>query len=56
MLAWAAAGKSSWEIGRILSISNDTANKHIAAAIRKMGASNKTQAVAEALRRREIAY
>lgn len=56
VLAWAAAGKSSWEIGRILSISNDTANKHIAAAIRKMGASNKTQAVAEALRRREIAY
>lgn len=50
-LQWTAAGKTTWEIAGILEISPNTIDGYIASATRKLGAVNRTQAVAEALRR-----
>lgn len=49
-LKWAAAGKSEWEISVILSISQHTADKHLANAHRKLQAATRPQAVANAIR------
>jgi LuxR family quorum sensing-dependent transcriptional regulator len=49
-LQWVAAGKTDWEISEILSISRHTATRHVANAQAKLGAVNRTQAVAEAIR------
>jgi LuxR family quorum sensing-dependent transcriptional regulator len=49
-LRWAAVGKSEWEISQILSISEHTAEKHLLNAKRKLKASNRVHAVAEAIR------
>jgi len=49
-LKWAAEGKSEWEIGVILHVSEHTADKHLANAHRKLGAASRAQAVANALR------
>jgi LuxR family quorum sensing-dependent transcriptional regulator len=54
VLRWTASGKSSWEIGMILSISERTVNAHITSAMKKLNAANRTAAVVNALRRREI--
>ncbi|MGV0759372.1 LuxR family transcriptional regulator [Tistrella mobilis] len=56
VIAWTAAGKSAWEASCILGIAEDTVNKHAASAARKLNAANKTQAVAEAIRRHEIPW
>ena len=48
-LSWAALGKSSWEIGRILSISENTVVFHIKNAMRKLGVSNRVLAAAKAI-------
>lgn len=53
-LKWAADGKTEWEIGVILSISEHTADKHLANAQRKLGAANRAQAIANAMRLRLI--
>lgn len=53
-LIWAARGKSAWEIGEILSIAQRTAEEHISTAGRKLGAANKTHAVAIAIRQNLI--
>jgi LuxR family quorum sensing-dependent transcriptional regulator len=50
VLTWAAHGKTAWEIGEILAISERTVNEHAQTAFRKLGAVNRTQAVAIALR------
>ncbi len=50
-LQWTAAGKTTWEIAAILEISPNTIDGYVAAATRKLGAVNRTHAVAEALRR-----
>jgi LuxR family quorum sensing-dependent transcriptional regulator len=50
-LQWAAVGKTEWEISQILSISEHTAEKHLLNAKTKLGAVNRVQAVAEAIRR-----
>lgn len=50
-LGFAADGKTAWEIGRILDLSENTVASHLAAATRKLGAATRTHAVAEALRR-----
>lgn len=50
-LLLASAGKSEWEISRILGISEHTSEKHLMSAKTKLGAVNRVQAVAEALRR-----
>jgi LuxR family quorum sensing-dependent transcriptional regulator len=50
-LKWASAGKSEWEISQILGISEHTSEKHLLNAKFKLGAVNRVQAVAEAIRR-----
>ena len=50
-LQWTAAGKTSWEISTILKLSQSTTDSYIASATRKLGAANRTQAVAEGIRR-----
>ena len=55
VLNWIASGKSAWEIGEILAISKRTVDEHTQAALRKLGAANRAQAVAIALRDRVIA-
>jgi LuxR family transcriptional regulator, quorum-sensing system regulator BjaR1 len=50
VLRWAANGKSAVEIGRILKIAKRTVDEHAQTAVRKLGASNRTHAVALALR------
>ena len=52
VLAWSAQGKSAWEIGAILSVGKRTVDEHAQTAMRKLGAVNRTQAVAIALRHR----
>jgi LuxR family quorum sensing-dependent transcriptional regulator len=55
ILTWIALGKTAWEIGEILGISSGTVNAHTQAAFHKLGAVNRTQAVAMALREGLIA-
>lgn len=45
-LDWVAAGKTDWEIGRILSISANTVKFHVSGARDKLGARSRAQAVA----------
>jgi LuxR family quorum sensing-dependent transcriptional regulator len=52
VLAWSAQGKSAWEIGEILSVAKRTVDEHAQTAMRKLGAANRTQAVAIAIRHR----
>jgi LuxR family transcriptional regulator, quorum-sensing system regulator BjaR1 len=54
VLHWIAEGKSDWEISKILRVSEHTVDK-MARQIRvKFGATNRTQAVAQALRHKII--
>jgi DNA-binding CsgD family transcriptional regulator len=48
-LKWAADGKTAWEIGQILNITERTAVFHLNNVIRKLGAANKTQAIVRAV-------
>lgn len=50
-LSWTSQGKTAWEIGSILGISEHTAVAHLNSAIRKLVATSRVHAVAEALRR-----
>ena len=54
-LQWAAEGKNDWEIGEVMNISEHGADKHMRSIRAKLGAINRTQAVAEAIRRGLIA-
>jgi DNA-binding CsgD family transcriptional regulator len=54
VLTWVAQGKSAWEIGEILRITERTVNEHVRTAVRKLGATNRPQAVAIALGKRFI--
>jgi LuxR family quorum sensing-dependent transcriptional regulator len=45
-LAWVAEGKSDWEISVILGVAQTTVRFHVDNARRKLGAANRTQAVA----------
>jgi DNA-binding CsgD family transcriptional regulator len=49
-LRWTAEGKSSWDIGMILKISDNTVNFHIKNAMRKLGTTSRTVAVVKAIR------
>ena len=55
VLTWVAAGKSAWEIGEILNISARTVEEHAQQILQRLGAVNRTQAVAIAIRDRLIA-
>jgi LuxR family transcriptional regulator, quorum-sensing system regulator BjaR1 len=52
VLAWSAQGKSAWEIGELLQLTKRTVDEHARTAMRKLGAANRTHAVAIAIRRR----
>jgi DNA-binding CsgD family transcriptional regulator len=49
-LRWTMEGKTAWEVGSILGITERTAVLHINNAMHKLGAVNKHQAVLKALR------
>lgn len=49
-LKWTSEGKTAWELGQILGISERTANFHLTNATQKLGCSNKFAAVIEAFR------
>jgi DNA-binding CsgD family transcriptional regulator len=49
-LRWTMDGKTAWEVGAILSISERTAVLHISNAMRKLDCTTKHQAVLKALR------
>lgn len=49
VLKWLKQGKSSWEVSRILNISERTVNFHTNNIVKKLGASNRLHAVAIAL-------
>ena len=53
-LRWTMAGKTAWEVGAILGISERTAVLHVTNAMKKLGCSSKHQAVLKALRLRLI--
>jgi LuxR family quorum sensing-dependent transcriptional regulator len=53
-LKWSAAGKTTWEISVILGLSQRTIDEYLASAASKLGAVNRVQTVAEALRRKVI--
>jgi len=48
-LTWASEGKTAWEIGSILGISERTATHHLQESINKMGSKNRQQAIAQAI-------
>ena len=50
VLGWVAQGKSAGEIAEILHIVKRTVDEHVQTAVRKLGALNRTHAVAIALR------
>ena len=50
VLGWVAQGKSTSAISQILGIANRTVDEHVKSAARKLGAANRTHAVAIALR------
>ncbi len=56
VLRWAADGKTSWETGKILNLSERTVNFYITNACKKLDAANKTQAVAIALRNNSLGF
>jgi len=44
-LRWCKEGKTNWEIGEILTISEKTVEFHLSNSMRKLGASNRITAV-----------
>jgi LuxR family transcriptional regulator, quorum-sensing system regulator BjaR1 len=54
VLQWVAHGKSAREIAVILNITKRTIDAHVLSAVQKMGAVNRTNAVAIAIRDRII--
>jgi transcriptional regulator EpsA len=49
ILTWIAAGKSNWEIGKILVISEFTVKNHVQNVLKKMSATSRTQAATIAI-------
>lgn len=50
-LCWCKEGKTNWEIGEILSISEKTVEFHLGNAMRKLGATNRITAVIMGIKR-----
>lgn len=48
-LAWAAEGKTSWEIGQIIGVAERTVNFHLNNCLRKTGSSKRQHAVSRCL-------
>ncbi|MNE65338.1 Regulatory protein SdiA [compost metagenome] len=54
VIRWTAQGKTSAEIGQILSLSDHTVNAYMNNAIKKLDCVNRTQLVAKAIRSKLI--
>jgi DNA-binding CsgD family transcriptional regulator len=54
VLGWVARGKPAREIAEILQITKRTVNAHVHSAIRKIGAVNRNNAIAIAIRDRIV--
>ncbi len=54
VLKWMAAGKTNWEIARIIGVTERTVEFHVSQALRRLNAVTRTQAVAEAFRAKVI--
>jgi DNA-binding CsgD family transcriptional regulator len=54
VLLWAARGKSSWETGRILGLTEATVKSYVHHACKKLDAQNRTHAVAICVMRGEF--
>ena len=50
VMQWASAGKTSWEIARILGITERTVKFHFTSVFVKLNVVNRSQAVAKAIR------
>lgn len=48
-LSWAAEGKSAWEIAQIINTSERTVKFHLSNACKKLGATNRYQAITKAI-------
>ena len=53
-LGWCSRGKTNWEISRILGLSERTVEHYLSRANRKLGSTNRAQAVACALKLKVI--
>ena len=49
ILRWIAAGKTNWEIGKILEISEFTVKNHVQSVLKKLSANSRAQAVTMAI-------
>jgi LuxR family quorum-sensing system transcriptional regulator CciR len=49
-LRWIAEGKSSWDVGMILKISDNTVNFHVKNVMKKLKTTNRTMAIIKAIR------
>jgi DNA-binding CsgD family transcriptional regulator len=49
ILRWIAAGKTNWEIGKILQISEFTVKNHVQSVLKKLSANSRAQAVTMAI-------
>lgn len=54
VLLWTIHGKTNWEIGEILNVTEDTVRQHLRVVCRLLGASNRTHAAAIAVSRQLI--
>ena len=54
VLKWLFQGKSNWDMGAILNISENTVKNHVQNIIKKLNANNRQHAVAKALEMRVI--
>ncbi|MCK1351521.1 MULTISPECIES: helix-turn-helix transcriptional regulator [unclassified Bradyrhizobium] len=50
-LQWCKEGKTNWEIGEILAVSEKTVEFHLGNAMRKLGAGNRISAVIVGIKR-----
>jgi DNA-binding CsgD family transcriptional regulator len=48
VLAWASQGKSAWETGMLLAMSEHAVSRHLTRAVKRLGCASKAQAVAKA--------
>lgn len=49
-MRWCKEGKTNWEIGEILAISEKTVEFHLTNAMRKFGAANRLAAVVQGIK------
>ncbi|MCK1384563.1 helix-turn-helix transcriptional regulator [Bradyrhizobium sp. 21] len=49
-MRWCKEGKTNWEIGEILAISEKTVEFHLTNAMRKLGAANRISAVVQGIK------